>query len=330
MTSDLHLPHRLRRLRTKPAIQDLVRETTLHPHDFIYPLFIKEGLQERTPIPAMPGIEQIGLCHLKEEIKSIKTHQIKAVLLFGIPLKKDDTGQEAIKKDGVIQNAIAEIKSIAPDLLVISDLCFCEYFNHGHCGVVQDKTIHNDKTLDLLNLQALSHAESGVDMIAPSGMMDGVIQSLRQCLDADSYDQVGLLGYSAKYCSGLYNPFRVAMDDSAPQFGDRKQYQMDSGNSNEALREVALDIEEGVDIVMVKPAMYYLDIIQRISTHFPEIPLSAYQVSGEYALIKQGAKAGILDEKKAIIESLTAIKRAGAKIIISYFAKEINNLIINM
>lgn len=327
MTTQFELPKRLRRLRTKPALQDLVRETTLNTHDFIYPLFIKEGLTERTPISAMPGMDQIGLCHLKAEIKSIKEHGIKAVILFGIPLKKDDTGQEALKKDGIIQNAIAEIKHIAPDLVVISDLCFCEYLHHGHCGVIQNNTVNNDKTLALLNLQALSHAESGVDMIAPSGMMDGVIQSLRQSLDNHGYEQISLLGYSAKYCSGLYNPFRIAMDDSAPQFGDRKQYQMDPANSHEAIREVALDIEEGVDIVMVKPAMFYLDVIQRIQTHFPEIPLCAYQVSGEYALIKQGATAGILDGQKAMVESLTAIKRAGAKLIITYFAKEMSALL---
>jgi porphobilinogen synthase len=304
-------------------MQDLVRETVLNTSDFIYPLFIKEGLKTPTPIPSMPGINQIGLSHLKAEIASIKAHDIKGVILFGLPLKKDDDGKISIQKDGIIQQAITEIKQLAPQLVVISDLCFCEYLTHGHCGIVDNHYVDNDKTLEKLNLQALSHAEAGVDMIAPSGMMDGVIQSLRTSLDAHHFEKVGLLGYSAKYCSSLYDPFREAAD-GAPQFGDRKQYQMDPSNALEAIREVNLDIKEGADIVMVKPAMFYLDIINKIKIEFPEIPLCAYQVSGEYALIKQGAKAGILNEHKAMIESLTAIKRAGANIIITYFAKEIN------
>lgn len=328
MKNNVEIINRLRRLRIKPALQDLIRETRLHPSDFVYPLFIKEGLTEKQPVKSMPGVYQLGLCHLKDEIQSIQDHQIKAVILFGLPGEKDELGHSAIRKDGVVQQAIRKIKHLAPEVVIISDLCFCEYLSHGHCGIVEKQSVHNDKTLEILNLQALSHAEAGVDIIAPSGMMDGVIKSLRTTLDENNHQHISLLAYSAKYCSSLYDPFREAAD-GAPQFGDRRQYQMDPGNALEALREVSLDIEEGVDMVMVKPAMFYLDIIHTVKSNFPDIPLCAYQVSGEYALIKQGAKSGLIDEQKAMIESLLAIKRAGSDFIITYFAKDINALLLS-
>ncbi len=327
MTDDILLPTRLRRLRAKPALQSLVRETELNTNDFVYPIFIKENCDEKIAIDSMPGVVQLGLKHLKEEIQSLKALKVKAVILFGIPNEKDELGKVALKSDGIIQKAIAEIKAIDDSILVISDLCFCEYTSHGHCGVLKDNEVDNDKTLSMLGLQALSHAEAGADVIAPSGMMDGMVGYLRHILDDHLYHHLPILSYAAKYCSAFYGPFRDAAEGS-PQFGDRSQYQMDVANSKEALREVALDIDEGADMLMVKPAMNYLDVIYQIKSQFSHVPLSAYQVSGEYALIKHGAKLGLIDETRAMVESLTAIKRAGADFIISYFAKDINRYLL--
>ncbi len=323
----MNLITRSRRLRQTPAIRALVRETTLHPSDIVLPIFIKEGLTDKQAISSMPGIYQLSLSDLPEEINTIVSLQISAVILFGIPQHKDDTGSTALKADGIIQKAIKIIKDIAPELLVITDLCFCEYTSHGHCGVIKNQSVDNDLTLPLLAEQAISHANAGADVIAPSGMMDGMVQQIRSGLDETGFEQTPILSYAVKYASAFYGPFREAAEGT-PQFGDRKQYQMDFGNRNEAVKEAELDVAEGADMLMVKPALSYLDIIADIKSHLPEIPLSAYQVSGEYSMIKVGAQQGLCNEQQVMLESLPAIKRAGANFIISYFAKDLNRLLL--
>lgn len=316
---------RLRRLRRTQALRDLVQETQLTPHDLIMPLFIKEGLDERKAISSMPGQYQLPLNQLAEEAKAIYALGIPAVILFGIPSHKDAEGSDAYNANGIIARSIAVIKEACPELLVIADTCFCEYTDHGHCGSIDTSpanlTVDNDTTLSLLSRQAVIQAQAGADIIAPSGMMDGMVQAIRNGLDEAHFQHIPILSYAAKYASSFYGPFREAAEGT-PQFGDRRTYQMDPGNSNEALREVALDIAEGADMLMVKPALAYLDIIQKIHQQYPEVPLAAYQVSGEYAMIKAAAERGWLDEKKVIQESLLSIKRAGANMIISYFAKD--------
>ncbi len=318
--------HRLRRLRHHPKIRQLMRETTLTPHDFIYPLFIHHGKNIKNEISSMPGQFQLSIDQLQEEITTITHADIPAVLLFGIPEKKDEIGSSAYDQNGIIQQAIQTIKDINPELLVITDLCCCEYTDHAHCGVLKNNDVDNDETLALLAKQAISHAKAGSDMIAPSGMMDGAVATIREALDSENFYQIPILSYAIKYSSALYGPFREA-GNSAPTFGDRKTHQMDPANANEALREAEIDIAEGADMIMVKPALAYLDVITKTKQHFPEIPLAAYQVSGEYAMIKAAAKNGWLDETKVALETLTAIKRAGADMIISYFAKDIAAII---
>lgn len=317
---------RLTRLRQSKASRALMQETRLHIEQFIAPLFISECITAPKEIPSMPGQFQLDLTSLAVEIEELRTLGIRAVLLFGIPKHKDALGSEGFNPNGIIAQAIRAIRTVNQDMLIITDLCFCEYTDHGHCGVLKDQSIDTDKTLELLIEQAICHANAGADWVAPSGMTDGMVAAIRQGLDAAGHTQIPILSYSAKYCSCLYGPFREAAQ-GAPQFGDRKAYQMNPANSKEALREAQLDIEEGADVIMVKPAGFYLDIIQQLKFHFPEVPLCAYQVSGEYSMIKCAAKNHLINENQAILESLIAIKRAGADLIISYFAKDIAKLL---
>ena len=319
------LPLRLKRLRQGSIVRSMIRETDVLPRHLIAPLFINDNLAGKREISAMPGQYQLSLADLPYEIESLSAFGIPAVLLFGIPKYKDATGSASWQADGVIQQAIRKIRGVNPELLIITDVCFCEYTEHGHCGVLHNNVIHNDKTLELLGKQAVSHAAAGADWVAPSSMTDGMVAAIRQALDHNGYQDMAILSYAVKYASGFYGPFREAAQ-GAPQFGDRKTYQMDPGNSLEALREARLDIEEGADLLMVKPAMNYLDVIFRVKHAFPEVPLCAYQVSGEYSMLKAAAQKGWLNEQQAILESLTAIKRAGADLIISYFAKDFAKL----
>ncbi len=312
--------HRPRRLRSKPNLRRLVQETQLSIDHLIMPLFVCHGKNQKKPIAAMPGQFQFSVDQLAAEIKEITARNIPAVLLFGLPQHKDASGSDAYSEHGIMQQAIACIKDLAPDLIVISDICCCEYTDHGHCGVIKNHDVDNDATLEILAKQAIAHAKAGSDMLAPSGMMDGMVASIRQALDKHAFSQLPILSYAVKYHSSLYGPFREAVD-SAPQFGDRKTYQMNPANAQEALREAALDIEQGADLIMVKPAGFYLDVISNLKQHFPEVPLAAYQVSGEYSMIKAACAQGWINEENVMIESLLAIKRAGADIIISYFAK---------
>ena len=312
---------RLRRLRRSEALRALVRETRVDVGDLIYPLFVVEGRQIKQEINSMPGLYRLSNDLLpKEEVEEIAKLGIPAVILFGIPEEKDETGSSAYHTKGVIQQAIRTIKKVTPGLLVITDVCLCEYTSHGHCGVVADGAVDNDKTLELLAKTALSHAEAGADIVAPSDMMDGRVKAIRQALDAHGLQNIAILAYAAKYASAFYGPFREAAE-SAPQFGDRRSYQMDPSNWREALREVEQDIAEGADMVMVKPALPYLDVIRKVRDTFNH-PLAAYSVSGEYAMVKAAAQQGWLDEKGIVLEMLTSIKRAGADIIITYYAKE--------
>jgi porphobilinogen synthase len=318
--------HRMRRLRHRPQLRAMIQETQVRVQDLVLPLFIKEGNNICEPILSLPGHFRYSVDRLDEELKNIKTLGIPAVLLFGVANNKDPQGRVAFAEDSVVSQAIKKIKTIAPELLVITDLCFCGYTDHGHCGVlVKNKSgmldVQNDETLSLLAKQAVHHAEAGADIIAPSGMMDGMVHAIRTALDAAEYSDVPILSYAVKYSSSFYGPFREAAQ-SSPQFGDRKSYQMDPSHSAQALREASLDVEEGADMLMVKPAQNYLDVIYRIKQKFPGIPLAAYQVSGEYSMIKAAAEKGWLDENAAMQESLMAIKRAGADFIITYFAKE--------
>lgn len=297
----------------------MIRETRVSVDDLILPLFVVEGKGVKTPIPSMPGQHQLSRENLVKEAKAVQRLGIPAVILFGIPDKKDALGTGAYAKDGIVQKAVRDIKSSVPELLVITDVCLCEYTDHGHCGVVEGESVNNDATLDLLARAALSHAQAGADMVAPSDMMDGRVGEIRDALDENNLSHVPIMSYAAKYCSAFYGPFRDAAE-SAPQFGDRRTYQMDPANSLEAVREVSLDVEEGADVIMVKPAMCYLDIIFRVREE-TDLPVAAYQVSGEFAMIKAAEKLGWLDEQRVMMESLTAIKRAGADMILTYFAK---------
>ncbi|MCU0572153.1 MAG: porphobilinogen synthase [Syntrophobacteraceae bacterium] len=298
----------------------MIRETSLGVDQLVYPLFVVPGNGIRNPVSSMPGVFQHSTDNLLREIESAVELRIPAILLFGIPGHKDPEGSEAYSEKGVVQEAVRAIKARFPDLVVVTDVCLCEYTSHGHCGVLRGKEVENDPTLEVLARSALSHAEAGADVVAPSDMMDGRVGFIRDTLDEAGFDQVGILAYSAKYCSAFYGPFREAAE-SAPQFGDRRAYQMDPHNSDEAIREVSLDIEEGADIVMVKPALAYLDIIRRIKEEF-EWPVAAYNVSGEYSMIKAAAANGWLDEERVMMETLTAIRRAGADLILTYFAKD--------
>ena len=317
-----HFPiYRPRRLRANENLRRLVRETTLSVDDLIYPMFVVHGFDVAHEIPSMPGCYQYSVDRLIKAARELATLRIPGTILFGIPRSKDPLGSEAYADDGIIQQAVRAIKDAVPDLLVITDVCLCEYTDHGHCGVVHDGVVLNDPTLELLVKESLSHARAGVDVIAPSDMMDGRVGAIRQALDENGYDQIPIMAYSAKYASAFYGPFRDAAE-SAPQFGDRRSYQMDAPNVEEALREVALDIEEGADILMVKPALSYLDVICRVKDSF-QVPVAAYNVSGEYAMIKAAARNGWIDEERVALEVLTSIKRAGADMILTYFAKSV-------
>ncbi|MBV8953476.1 MAG: porphobilinogen synthase [Solirubrobacterales bacterium] len=312
---------RLRRLRATRVLRGLVRETTLKPSDFVFPLFVAHGVDRREPIAAMPGIDHLSIDHAVQEAGEAAAMNIPAVLLFGLPATKDTEGSGAWDDEGVVQLATRAIKDAHPELIVITDLCLCEYTSHGHCGALRpDGSVDNDATLDLLAKTAISQAHAGADIIAPSDMMDGRVRAIRQALDDEDFTDKPILAYSAKFASAFYGPFREAAD-SAPAFGDRRGYQMDPANGNEAVREAKLDIEEGADIVMVKPALPYLDLIRRIKDE-TGMPLAAYNVSGEYVMIKAAAQAGLLDERQAVLEALTGIRRAGADIIITYHAKD--------
>lgn len=310
----------MRRLRQNDALRTLVRETTVTPKDLIAPLFTVSGKGIKNPITSLPGQFQFSADCIAEEANQLQRLGIPAVLLFGIPAHKDEKGSSALAADGVVQQATAAIKKNVNDLLVIADLCFCEYTSHGHCGVLKDNDVDNDATLRELQKQAVSLAKAGVDIIAPSGMMDGCVHAVRQALDENGFHSLSILSYSAKFASAYYGPFREAVD-SSPSFGDRCSYQMDPANAREALREIELDIAEGADIVMVKPALPYLDIITRARERF-DVPLAAYNVSGEYAMVKAAAEKGLIDGDRVMRETLLSIKRAGADMIISYFAKE--------
>jgi porphobilinogen synthase len=303
----------------------MVRETSLRIDDFVYPLFAVHGRGVREPIGSMPGQYRLSIDELLKECKDAASMGIPAVLLFGLPRDKDPRGSEAYAEDGIIQQAVRAVKDTIPDLLVITDVCLCEYTSHGHCGVVEDGRVKNDPTLELIARTAVSHAEAGADLVAPSDMMDGRVSAIREGLDEAGYPETPIMAYSAKYASAFYGPFREAAD-STPQFGDRRSYQMDPANAMEAMREVALDVDEGADIVMVKPALPYLDVIARVKGEFG-LPVAAYSVSGEYAMLKAAGQLGWLDEDRAVLEALTGIRRAGADIIISYFAKDAARLI---
>ena len=317
--------YRPRRLRESPLLRSMVRETALRVDDFVYPLFAVHGRGVREPIGSMPGQYRLSIDELLKECKDAASMGIPAVLLFGLPRDKDPRGTEAYADDGIIQQAVRAVKDTIPDLLVITDVCLCEYTSHGHCGVVEDGRVKNDPTLELIARTALSHAEAGADMVAPSDMMDGRVAAIREGLDEGGYPELPIMAYSAKYASAFYGPFREAAD-STPQFGDRRSYQMDPANTLEAMREVALDVDEGADIVMVKPALPYLDVVARVKTEFG-LPVAAYSVSGEYAMLKAAGQLGWLDEERAMLEALTGIRRAGADIVITYFAKDAARLL---
>ncbi|MFQ5789591.1 MAG: porphobilinogen synthase [Acidobacteriota bacterium] len=312
---------RLRRLRRSEKLRELVRETELRATDLVSPLFVCPGENVRRPIPSMPGHHQLSIDCLVEECQQTAALGVPAVILFGIPSRKDERGSEAYDPEGIVQGAVQAVKKAAPELLVITDVCLCEYTSHGHCGLVRGKEILNDPTLELLSRQAVSHVRAGANVVAPSDMMDGRVGAIRRALDEAGFENTPILSYAAKYASGFYGPFRDAAE-STPQFGDRRSHQMDPSNAQEALREVRLDLEEGADIVMVKPALPYLDVVYRVKQTFG-VPVAAYQVSGEFALIKAAAAKGWIDEERVVMESLIAIKRAGADFILSYFAKDV-------
>ena len=312
---------RLRRLRYNPTVRDMVRETIITKNDLIYPLFVVPGTKVKKEVKSMPGVFQMSIDVAVDECKEVEKLGIPAVILFGIPDHKDEVGSGAYSSDGIIQEAIRAIKKKTKKLLVITDVCLCEYTSHGHCGILEGERILNDETVDLLVKEALSHAEAGADIIAPSDMMDGRVGAIRKALDDEGFTEIPIMSYAVKYASGYYGPFRDAAE-SAPAFGDRRSHQMDIANGNEAMREAESDIEEGADIIMVKPAGAYLDIIWRVKEKF-NMPTAAYQVSGEYAMIKAAGKMGWIDEERVMMESLTAIKRAGADMILTYFAKDV-------
>ena len=312
--------YRPRRLRRNDKLRAMVRETALAPANLIYPLFVGPGKDKVQPVSSMPGVAQLSVDRAVAECRETLSLGIPAVILFGLPGHKDPVGSEAYADDGVVQQAIREIKSKLPELLVITDVCLCEYTDHGHCGVIKNGDVDNDSTLTLLVKESLSHARAGADIVAPSDMMDGRVGAIRQALDESGFAQTAIMAYAAKYASGFYGPFREAAE-STPQFGDRRSYQMDPANSDEALREVELDIREGADIVMVKPAMAYLDVVYRVKQKFG-YPVAAYNVSGEYSMIKAAGQNGWIDEERIMMEVLYAIRRAGADMILTYFAKE--------
>jgi len=324
----LQIKHRPRRLRATPALRAMVRETELNARDFIYPLFVRHG-EGRSVIRSMPGVYQLSVEESIREAESAAREGVPAVILFGIPAVKDPIGLENFAEDGIIQKTIRAIKKEIPELVVVTDVCLCEYTDHGHCGILNmgehyhaslpEGYVLNDLTLDVLAKVAISHADSGADIIAPSGMMDGMVAAIREGLDLEGYENLPIMSYSVKYASSFYGPFREAAE-GAPKFGDRKSHQMDPGNVQEALREAALDVEEGADMLMVKPALAYLDVIRVVKDAFPELPMAAYNVSGEYSMIKAAAQNGWVDEEKVTLETLTAIKRAGADLIITYHA----------
>lgn len=326
------LAARPRRLRHTPALRAMVRETHLVPTNFIFPLFVRHGKGIKKEISSMPGVFQFSVDKLPQEIKEISGLGIPSVILFGIPEEKDAVGKENYAPDGIVQQAIREIKNTNPDMLVTTDVCLCEYTDHGHCGILNvgdhrpqpnlpEGYVLNDPTLDVLGKVAVSHAEAGADLVAPSGMMDGMVAAIRGSLDREKFEHIPILSYAVKYASSFYGPFRDAAE-SPPSFGDRKSHQMDPANSREALREAALDVAQGADMLMVKPALPYLDVIYRLRQAYPELPLAAYNVSGEYSMLKAAAANGWLDERGVILETLTAIKRAGADLILTYHAKE--------
>jgi porphobilinogen synthase len=313
---------RPRRLRRTPALRDLVRETVLAPDDLVYPLFVVPEARGRSAISSMPGIDQLPVEALETEAREIAALGIKAVLLFGIPATKDPLGLESYADDGVVQHAIRALKASSPELVVMTDVCLCEYTDHGHCGLLDaDGYVLNDETLEILGRIAVSHGEAGADVVAPSGMIDGMVGAIRTALDGEGLESVAILSYAVKYASAFYGPFREAAE-GAPAFGDRKSHQMDPANAREALREAALDAEEGADALLVKPALGYLDVVRRVREQFPELPLGAYNVSGEYSMVKAAAANGWLDERAIVLEILTAIRRAGADLVITYHAKD--------
>jgi porphobilinogen synthase len=313
--------HRLRRMRRTEALRGLVRETRLTTAGFVYPMFVCPGTKVRKEVSSMPGVYQQSVDQIVEECRELESLGIPAIILFGLPEGKDARGTSSLAKTGVVQQAVEAIKKAKLNLLVITDVCLCEYTDHGHCGVVEHGEILNDPTLEILAQQALSHARAGADMVAPSDMMDGRVAAIRRLLDGHKFENIPILAYAAKYCSGFYGPFREAAD-SAPKSGDRRSYQMDPANAREALNEVALDLEEGADIVMVKPALPYLDIIRTVRERF-DVPVGAYNVSGEYAMVKAAAQKGWIEEKRVVLEILTGIQRAGADIILTYHAKDV-------
>jgi porphobilinogen synthase len=313
---------RPRRLRRTEALRDLVRETSLEPSDFVYPLFVVPGASVRRTVSSMPGIEQLSVDRLAGEARELAALGVKAVVLFGIPSAKDPHGQESYADDGIVQQAIAALKDASPELVVMTDVCLCEYTDHGHCGLVDaDGDVLNDETLDVLGRIAVSHGEAGADVVAPSGMIDGMVGAIRGALDGEGLQRVAILSYAVKYASAFYGPFREATE-GAPAFGDRRSHQMDPANAREALREAALDVEEGADALMVKPALGYLDVVRSVRERFPELPLAAFNVSGEYAMVKAAAANGWLDERAVVLEVLTGIRRAGADLIVTYHAKD--------
>ncbi len=311
---------RMRRLRRSASLRSMVRETRLDPSGFILPLFVRPGRGERREISSMPGNFQLSVDEIAKEAARAHARGVGGIILFGIPETKDATGSSSFSDEGVVQQAVRAVKETSPDLVVITDVCMCEYTDHGHCGVIEDGDVANDPTLELLARQAVSHARAGADMVAPSDMMDGRVAAIRGGLDQEGYPDTPILSYAAKYASGFYGPFREAAE-SAPQFGDRRSYQMDPANAREALREMALDVAEGADIIMVKPAMPYLDIIHAARQEF-SLPVAAYQVSGEFSMIVAAVERGWLDRRKVVLESLTSIRRAGAGILLTYFATE--------
>ena len=325
-TTRLALTRRPRRLRRTEAIRSLVRETRLTPDCFIYPLFVVSGRGIRREIGSMPGVFHLSVDEAVKEAAAAKADGVPAVILFGLPEEKDLVGSAAADPDAPVQSAVRALKREVRDLLVITDVCMCEYTSHGHCGIVEGDEIVNDVTVEHLARAALSHAVAGADIVAPSDMMDGRVAAIRRALDERGFDQTAIMSYAAKYCSGFYGPFREAAD-STPQFGDRRSHQMDPGNVEEALREVEIDLAEGADIVMVKPALAYLDVIRDVRERFPGVPLAAYNVSGEFSMVKAAAARGWLEERAVALEMLTAIRRAGASIIITYWAKEAVNWI---
>ncbi len=316
---------RPRRLRRTSTIRRMVKETIIRADDLIYPVFVKHGKGEREPISSMVGHHRLSVDELVKEAAEVSSLGIPAVILFGLPKKKDELGSEAYARDGIVQQAIAAIKERVPELAVLTDVCLCEYTDHGHCGIIKDGQVDNDTTVEILSRVALSHAEAGADFVAPSDMMDGRVKAIRDTLEGDGFKDTGILAYAVKYASSFYGPFREAAD-CAPQFGDRASYQMDPANAREALKEAFIDVEEGSDIIMIKPALPYLDIIHQVRTHIG-LPIAAYNVSGEYAMVKAADQKGWIEGEKVMMEMLLSIKRAGADLILTYFAKEVAKLI---